>query len=211
MLKSLALILALVGYQGMALAAGPGAATQLRQYYATTKSLSGHFTQVTVREDGTRAQSSSGDMAMQRPNRFDWTYDTPYKQKIIADGRRLWVYDEDLQQVTVRPLKSALGAGPALLLSSDYAALRKEFEIGDEAGSDWVRLVPRTKNWDFKWIRLKMSDGIPQVIELRDDLGQTTRLTLSKLKRNPTLSASLFEFSPPPGVDVIRAGRVRGQ
>lgn len=211
MFKLLALLVALVGYQSLALAASPSASAELRQYYVATKSLSGHFTQVTVRGDGSVAQRSDGDMAMERPNRFDWTYDTPYKQKIVADGRHLWVYDEDLEQVTERPLNSALGAGPALLLSSDYSALQKQFQISDEADRGWVRLVPSTKDWDFKWIRLKMAGGVPRVIELRDDLGQTTRLTLSGLKRNPSLPASLFEFSPPPGVDVIRAGGARGQ
>jgi chaperone LolA len=147
-------------------------------------------------------ETSRGSLLIQRPDRFRWSYTEPFEQEIVADGKKLWVYDVDLEQVTVRPLTEVLGIGPALLLSGDYAALEENFTI-QPAKDGWLELIPKREDWDFQSIRLQMNKGVPQVIEVDSGIGQITRLTLSKLERNPKIDPARFKFTPPPGVDVI--------
>lgn len=178
---------------------------ELQQYFDSVHTLSGRFVQETRDENGTQVESSSGLLALARPNRFDWLYEKPYRQRIVADGKRLWVYDVELKQVTVRPLDKVLGVGPALLLSGSFSDLRQTFRL-KEQGNGWIRLQPKSGQWDFQQVRLHLAQSVPDIIELDDGLGQTTRLELRDLKRNPKLDPARFHFTPPQGVDVIRAG-----
>lgn len=174
----------------------------LKEYYSSVQSLRGDFLQTTKSDSGEVIETSSGKLAIQRPDRFRWSYAEPFEQEIVADGSKLWVYDVDLEQVTVRPLSEVLGVGPALLLSGDYEALEQNFTIN--GGKDgWLTLVPKRDDWDFQSIRMRMQQGVPQVIEVESGLGQSTRLELSGLERNVKLDAAQFKFTPPPGVDVI--------
>lgn len=177
-------------------------AAQLKQYFDSIQSLRGEFVQSTTDEQGGLLEQSAGQLALQRPNRFRWSYDEPYEQEIVADGKRLWVYDIDLEQVTVRPLDDVLGFGPALLLSGDYRTLERTFDVR-ELGDGWLELLPRESEWDFQSVRLRMQEGVPQLIEVDSGFGQLTRLELSALERNPRLPADLFRFEAPQGVDVI--------
>lgn len=196
------LLLALMLLPLMAQAQGRDA---LQQYYQSVRSLSGEFVQTTRNELDEVVERSTGRMWIQRPDRFRWAYTEPFEQLIVADGEQLWVYDADLEQVTVRPLDEVLGLGPALLLSGDYAALEESFVIEAEA-EGWIRLVPRSEDWDFQAIRLRMEEGVPRLIEVDSGLGQVTRLELGSLTRNPRIDAAQFRFEPPPGVDVIAPG-----
>lgn len=177
-------------------------ARALEQYYQSVHSLRGEFEQVTKSDAGEIIETSHGTMEIQRPDRFRWSYSTPFEQEIVADGTKLWVYDIDLEQVTVRPLSEVLGVGPALLLSGDYTELQKNFTIQTGQGG-WIKLTPKRDDWDFQDIQLFMEKGVPRVIEVDTGLGQTTRLELSKLERNVSIDPSQFQFTPPPGVDVI--------
>ena len=179
-----------------------GAIQALQQYYDSVHTLTGRFVQKTHAEDGSRIDASSGELALARPNRFDWLYEEPYRQRIVADGKRLWVYDVELRQVTVKPLDDVLGVGPALLLSGRFSDLQRSFELKD-LGGGWLRLQPKTDQWDFQRLRLHIAHGVPDVIEIDDGLGQTTRLELHDLQRNPVFEPQRFRFTPPEGVDVI--------
>lgn len=188
------------------LGAATDAIQELQQYFDSVHTLAGHFVQETRAEDGSQIDASSGEFALARPNRFDWLYEKPYQQRILADGEHLWVYDVELRQVTVRALDKVLGVGPALLLSGRFSDLRRSFELQD-LGAGWIRLQPKTGRWDFKQLRLHMVQGVPDTVEVDDELGQTTHLELHDLQRNPALDPRRFHFTPPQGVDVISPDR----
>lgn len=180
---------------------------ELQQYFNSVHSLSGRFIQEIRTESGRLIERSSGEFALARPNRFDWVYETPYRQRIVADGQYLWIYDVALQQVIVRPLDEVLGVGPALLLSGRFSDLRRSFEL-QNLGSGWIRLQPKSdQQWGFQKLLLHIAQGVPDVIKIHDALGRTMRLELYDLKRNPEFGPQRFQFTPPEGVDVI--GRTR--
>jgi chaperone LolA len=143
---------------------------------------------------------------MQRPGKFRWDYLSPYEQVIVADGKKLWVYDKDLEQVTVNQLDAAIGNTPALLLSGDES-LELSFRIVEldkkTAGLDWVELFPKEAQSSFTSMRLAFSAHHLEYMELIDSFGQTTQIKFSNTKNNPDINANLFNFTPPKGVDVI--------
>lgn len=200
--RILALLLLLLP-PATAIASGPTAA--LERYFGAVDTLAGRFVQETTDESGAVIERAEGTFLIARPERFDWHYETPYEQRIVADGERLWVYDVDLEQVTVRPLDAVLGVGAAQLLSGELAALAETFDILAGEG-DWIRLEPTDPAWDFQHVRLRLEDGVPRVIEVRDDIGQSVRVMLESLERNVDVAAGRFNFRPPDGVDVIEDG-----
>ena len=178
---------------------------RLNQFMASTITATGEFEQRVVNRDRKLIQESRGTLAFARPGRFRWTYAKPYPQVIVGDGARVWVYDEDLNQVTVRKLGQALGATPAALLAGSNEALAA-FELKDEGtreGLEWVQAIPRDKDSGFERIRLGFGFSGIERMELVDAFGQTTELRFSGLRRNPRLDPALFSFSPPKGADVV--------
>jgi outer membrane lipoprotein carrier protein len=183
--------------------AGPA---QLRQFLAETVTLQARFSQVLLEADSARAQVSEGVFYLHRPQRFRWDYASPAPQLVVADGEHLWLYDPDLEQVTVRRLDDGLSATPAMLLSG-AGALEDSFRIGAayrEEGIDWIELAPLSDAADFAGVRVGFKQGRLASMELMDALGQTTVIQFSDVQVNPTLDPALFQFSPPPGTDVIR-------
>lgn len=187
-----------------------GAATaqdtaQVQRYFAGLNSLQANFQQ-TVFDDRSRVlQTSSGRMYMKKPGRFHWDYQAPLKQVIVADGERLWLYDRDLAQVTVRKLEKALTATPLALLSG-AAPLEKEFTVKDagvEGGLHWYELKPREEQAEFKLLRVAFQDQALSIIELEDSFNQRTRLRFFELQPNAAIDPQLLQFVPPPGVDVV--------
>jgi outer membrane lipoprotein carrier protein len=178
----------------------------LRAFLAETVTLEAHFSQVLLEPDTQRVQVSEGRFYLHRPQRFRWDYVSPAPQLVVADGEHLWLYDPDLEQVTVRRLDEGLSSTPAVLLSGD-AALEDSFRIGaayHEDGLDWVELAPLSDAADFQALRVGFEDARLASMELMDALGQTTIIRFSELRINPTLDAALFRFVPPAGVDVLR-------
>ncbi len=200
--------LALLALALVSLDAAAGQARQrLDNFYDNTRTLRADFSQE-VRDANERVlQQAQGVFIMQRPNRFRWDYSKPFVQQIVADGKKLWIYDTDLEQITVKPLDTALGNTPALLLSGGKP-LEQSFTVTEQADSDglsWVLLAPKGKDTSFESIRLGFSaTGIARM-ELQDNLGQRTLLSFRNLQTNPTLKDKMFEFKPPAGVDVIGA------
>jgi outer membrane lipoprotein carrier protein len=195
-------------FSAIASAAHAAAVDQLRQFLSQTKTASGEFTQrVTgpAARSGAAPRDSSGRFTFERPGRFRWTYDKPYEQLLVADGERLYLYDKDLNQVTVKKIAAALPASPASILfgASDF---ERDFVVRDDGardGLEWVDATPRAKDSPFERIRIGFRDGLPMAMHLTDSFGQTSLLRFSKVERNPKVDPQVFRFTPPPGADVL--------
>jgi outer membrane lipoprotein carrier protein len=167
--------------------------------------MQAQFRQVLTDRNGQSVDEASGTLAISRPDRFRWDYRDPHEQVIVADGTRIWIYDRDLEQVTVRKLDETLSATPAMLLSG-RSSLADNFnvtQVAQEGAVEWVRLEPKRDDTDFRWVRLGFEGALLKYMQLADKLGQTTSLEFSKLERNPPLDPSRFTFTVPPGADVI--------
>jgi len=186
-------------------AAQGGPIDRLQAFYKDVRTLRGDFTQTVYDAHMKVKQRAAGTFAIRRPDRFHWAYQKPYQQLIVSDGTKVWIYDSDLQQVTVKKLDEALGSTPAQLLSNS-AALERNFTLVDAGTAEdlqWVALAPRDKDSGFERIRLGFDDKNLRSMVLEDNFGQTTRVEFSDLQRNLSLPDALFQFTPPPGVDVI--------
>jgi outer membrane lipoprotein carrier protein len=186
-------------------AGAPSGTDLLHRFFRDVNSVSARFNQVVLDEALNTIQESSGTLWIERPNKFRWDYDTPYKQQIVADGKNIWVYDKELQQVTVRQLRGGLGDTPAVLLAG-RGQLDDKFTVkslGEQGKLVWAQLIPKTKDGGYENIRIGFEGGKLRTLEMADGFGQTTRVTLHDSKENPKLAASTFEFTPPKGVDVV--------
>ncbi len=182
-----------------------GGVDRLEQFMKQTQSARGEFEQRIVNRDRKVVQQSSGALAFQRPGKFRWSYAKPYEQLIVGDGARVWIYDRDLNQVTVRKLDQALGATPAALLAGSNDALNA-FVLRDDGtrdGLEWVEAKPRDKESTFEVIRMGFGAQGLERMELTDSFGQTTLLRFNGLQSNPKLDGGLFTFTPPQGADVV--------
>jgi outer membrane lipoprotein carrier protein len=179
---------------------------QLREFLAQTASARGEFSQTSSKGPGSRgSQPSSGYFEFARPGRFRWETKSPYQQVIVSDGARLYVYDPDLKQVTIKQVKGAIPASPASILfgSNDF---ERDFQVksdGARDGIEWVLATPRSQDSSFERIRIGFRDGLPVAMELADSFGQTTELRFSGVQRNPKLDPGQFHFEPPKGADVL--------
>ena len=182
-----------------------GAIEKLHRFLETTKTLRADFAQIVVAKNGKKPQQSAGVLMISRPGKFRWQIDKPYTQVLVGDGEKVWVYDPDLLQVTVRKFDAALGSTPAALLIGGNA-LEKNFklrEAGESEGLEWLEATPITPDSGFEKLRLGFAGSELKAMELFDNFGQTTSLLFARLERNPVLNSALFRFVPPAGVDVI--------
>lgn len=190
-----------------AVAASPAdlrAVARLEETLAGLSSFRATFRQAVVDPEGRQTESADGTVLLARPGRFRWDYREP-AQLIVSDGATVWLYDVDLEQVTVRPAAEALIGTPALLLSG-RADLASEFHItdgGSDGGLAWSRLEPKAADSDFRELRVGIGAGELRRMVLIDRLGQVTRLDFERIERNPRLDEASFRFTPPPGVDVV--------
>ena len=181
------------------------ARAQLEAFLRDLSSMSAQFNQRVLDESGKLVENSAGEFFVQRPGKFRWSYTQPYAQEIIGTADRVWLYDSDLEQVSIKPIDDALGNSPALLLVSDRP-LDELFEVrdlGEQNAVLWLELKPRNENGAFASFRIGMADGVLRLMELMDNFGQRTQLSFADVNRNPTLKAELFTFTPPPGADVV--------
>lgn len=189
--------------------ASASALDQFKSFVKSTKSAKGEFTQRQVKMmDGSTKVSneSTGTFMFARPGRFIWTYQKPYEQLLQSDGEKLYIYDKDLNQVTVRQLGNALGSSPAAILfgSND---LEKNFilkDAGTKEGLEWLEATPKSKDTTFDRIGIGLKDGVPLAMELRDSFGQVSLLSFKKFEKNPALAADQFRFTVPKGADVFQ-------
>jgi len=186
-----------------------GAVDKLRHFLDTTKTLRAEFMQIVVAKNGKKPQQSTGVVMLSRPGKFRWLIEKPYEQLLVGDGEKVWMYDPDLRQVTVKKVDAALGSTPAALLVGDSSGkntLDKNFslrEAGEREGFEWVEATPKTPDSGFEKLQLGFEGNNLKAMELSDNFGQTTSLVFLHLESNPSLAPSLFRFTPPAGVDVI--------
>ena len=182
---------------------------QFKTFVSTTQSARGEFTQQLVKIDSGSVQAnhkSSGIFIFARPGKFIWTYQKPYEQLLQADGEKLYIYDKDLNQVTIKKLGDALGSSPAAILFGSNN-LEQNFTLKEGApkdGMEWLEAVPKAKDTTFDRIGIGMKDGLPAAMELRDSFGQVSLLTFGSFEKNPPMTAGQFKFSVPKGADVFQ-------
>lgn len=204
--RSCAAVLPLALFAGPVLAAA-SAEQRLDRYLSGVTSLRAEFRQEVADGEGRVRERASGTLTLQKPGRFRWDYREPAGQVLVSDGATLWLYDEELEQVTVRPVSQTLSTTPAMLLTGQ-GRVGEAFVVEDDAdsgGLDWISLTPRRQDTDFRRVRLALRGGELVRMELTDRLGQVTAIDFSGIQRNPALQADLFRFEPPPGVDVVGA------
>jgi chaperone LolA len=182
-----------------------GSIEKLQAFVAQTKSARATFTQKVLDDKGKAIQSASGVLAFSRPGKFRWEYQKPYEQLIVGDGDRLWVYDAELNQVTVKKLEGSLGSSPAALLagSNEIESLYNLDAKGVKGGLDWLEAYPKTDDTMFRKVRMGFKGNTLDTMELHDHLGQTTVIRFSSIQRNPRLAGDAFTFKPPAGADVL--------
>jgi chaperone LolA len=177
----------------------------LKSFLQQTTSARSRFAQIIVDKNMKELQRVSGTMQFQRPGKFRWEYHKPYEQVIVGDGAKLWIYDKDLNQVSVRKLDQALGNSPAALLagSNEIDRIYTLTNLGNQEGLDWLEAVPKAKENAFERVRLGFGKAGLEAMELRDAFGQVTIIKFAGFENNPVLAPETFRFTPPKGADVI--------
>jgi len=201
MKKTLAWALALL----LAGAARADSVDLLRDFATQVKSGRAAFAQTVTSVDGAKKKQSSGQFEFVRPNRFRFSYAKPFEQQIVADGQKVWLYDVDLNQVTVRPMSQALGATPAALLAG--GSLDNDFQLEAmpaDDGLEWVQATPRAPDGPIRSLRVGFKASALAALEIVDAFGQRSMLRFTALEQNVKLPDSTFQFTPPKGADVIQ-------
>lgn len=185
----------------------------LEAFMSGTQAGRAEFTQVVTSpaRDGKaeRSKTSTGTFEFQRPGRFKFVYLKPFEQTIVADGKTLWLYDVDLNQVTQRAQAQALGTTPAALLTSapDLKALRADFTLESapaQDGLEWVLATPKAKDGQLQSVRVGFEGNQLAALDILDSFGQRSLIRFNGLQANPALPATAFQFKPPAGADVVR-------
>jgi len=187
-------------------ASAHGATSALDRFFKDVLTFKAEFKQVVLDEALNPIQESAGTFYLQRPNKFRWDYEQPFKQHIVSDGKQIWVYDVELQQVTVRKMDGALGNTPAVLLAGQ-GKLHENFDVkslGKQGKLDWIQMIPRNKDGGFEDIRVGFEDGKLRKLEMIDSFGNTTRISLRDIRENKRIRKSKFKFKAPKGVDVVK-------
>lgn len=205
-----ALVLVLTGLCSGLLAgsASASALAQFKSFVASTTAAQGEFSQQQIKQidgAGKSAKAASGSFVFARPGKFIWNYTKPYEQLLQADGQQLFIYDKDLNQVTVKKLGNALGSSPAAILfgSNDLEQNFILTEGGTHDGLEWLKATPKDKESTFTAISIGLRNGVPAAMELLDSFGQTSVLSFKNFQKNPVLSAGYFKFVMPKGADVF--------
>jgi len=178
---------------------------KLESFLANTSSLTADFKQVTINEQGQPTKTSYGVFYLSRPGKFRWNYNKPFVQEIVSNKGKVWFYDKDLEQVTVKKIDDSVGSTPALLLSGEVA-LKENYIIkkqGVDEGLQWIKLSPKNEDSGFNYVLIGLNKTGLAGMELKDNFGQLTRIYFSKVKKNTKLDEKLFEFTAPKGVDVF--------
>lgn len=190
---------------GLAHAADP-ATQRLSDLLGQAQTMTARFSQLTLDGSGTRLQEGSGDLSLKRPGMFRWQTRPPMEQLLISNGDQIWLYDPDLEQVTIQKLDKRLTQTPALLLSGDISRIHENFSVSVTDGGSVVDFVlkPKAKDTLFDTLRLSFRNGVINDMQLIDGVGQRTNILFFDVKMNQPLADSQFVFTIPEGVDVIQ-------
>jgi len=179
--------------------------SSLRDFFNNTTTMRAQFSQVVNDKQGRKIQEVDGIMQLQRPNKFRWDYKKPYEQQIVSDGKQVFLFDTELQQVTIRELSKTLGSSPAALLAGGDA-VEKSFTLKNATRKDgltWVLALPKDKESGFEHVLLGFKADKLRKMELYDSFNHITHITFNDVERNLTLQDATFLFTPPEGVDVV--------
>jgi outer membrane lipoprotein carrier protein len=192
----------LVTFASFAMADG---VSSLRDFFNDTNTMRAQFSQVVSDKQGRKEQEVEGVMQLQRPNKFRWDYKKPYEQQIVSDGKQVFLFDTELQQVTIRELSKALGSSPAAMLAGGEN-VEKSFTLKNATRKDgltWVLALPKDKESGFERVLLGFKAEKLRKMEIYDSFNHITHITFNEVERNPKLEDSTFLFTPPKGVDVV--------
>lgn len=204
LLRSVAVATALASAAFGRTARAADAVQRLRDFGQRVQSGRASFTQTVIAPDGSRRRSTNGVFEFARPDRFRFAYAKPFEQLIVSDGRKVWIFDPDLNQASSRRLDQAIGATPAAILSG--TAIEREFELSalpSEEGLDWVQATPRVRGGSIERLRVGFKGDTLAAMDITDSFGQRSQLRFSAFETNPALPADRFRFQPPAGADVI--------
>lgn len=201
------LISILVGllFSTMAMADG---VESLKAFFHNTNAMRADFNQVVKDHKGEKVQEVGGSMKLKRPNKFRWDYNQPYEQQIVSDGKEVFLYDTDLEQVTVRELSKTLGSSPAAMLAGGddvekSFTLKNAMRKDAESNMEWVLAVPKDKDSGFDRILLAFEGDKLRHLEMYDSFNHITYITFDNVERNPSMEDSTFLFTTPEGADVV--------
>ena len=186
--------------------ADPASVASLTNLLDKSKTLTARFSQLTLDGGGTQLQETAGEMAVQRPGLFFWKTDAPNEQTIVSDGKKVTLWDPDLEQATIKTLDPRLSQTPALLLSGDVSQISESFEITSKQQSNVIdfTLKPKSKDTLFDSLRLSFRNGVINDMQLIDSVGQRTNILFTGVKANESVPAKTFKFDIPKGADVIQ-------
>lgn len=206
LLRSTLSALCLVSLPFTVMAQGQGeAAERLNELLSAAKTITADFSQMTLSSNGASMQETEGTLQVKRPGMFRWHTDPPLEQELVSDGQKIWLYDPDLEQVTIQSLDQRMSHTPALLLSGDVSTIEESFTISWNQGGtveDFV-LEPKDNESMFDNLRLSFRDGVLNDMQMSDPIGQRTNILFQNVEMNPALPDSRFNFEIPQGVDVI--------
>ena len=197
--------MALIMMLPLPLLAAESGIDRLNSFVQTVVTFQAKFTQTVLDSRGQVIDEAEGLFILERPGKFRWDYKLPYPQYIVADGQRIWFYDVDLEQVTVKSQLEALADTPATLLSGETMPEEKYLltDIPSDDGLIWVELIPKDVDSNFQAVTLAFDQqGLNQMI-MKDSFDQKTRLVFSQTTENSALANDVFVFTPPSGVDVV--------
>lgn len=205
MMKRFSLILAGLLSFSIGSVQADDAVSRLNEFVGDVSTFQAQFSQMVLDSEGNIIEEAEGEFLLSRPGKFRWDYVTPYAQQIVADGDRIWFYDEDLEQITVKNQDQALADTPAGLLSGtsmpedayNIRAINKNDEL------QWVEMTPKDDESNYQRVQLAFDQTGLQQMVMTDAFDQHTRLLFSEVKINPDIDGSHFDFTPPAGVDVV--------
>ena len=179
---------------------------RLTQLLEKSQTLTARFSQLTLDGSGTQLQETAGEMSLQRPGLFYWHTDAPAEQVVVSDGKKVTLWDPDLEQATIKRLDPRLSQTPALLLSGDVSEINKSFDITSKQTSNVIEftLKPKSKDTLFDSLHLSFGNGVINNMRLIDSVGQRTDILFTGVKANVPVPASTFKFDIPKGADVIQ-------
>ncbi|MDP2746626.1 outer membrane lipoprotein chaperone LolA [Pseudomonas sp.] len=201
------LLLTVLSFTSVAAMADDEVAVQrLTELLNQAQTINARFSQLTLDGSGTQLQETAGQLALKRPGLFRWHTDAPMEQLLVSNGEKVWLYDPDLQQVTIQTLDQRLTHTPALLLSGDVSKIRENFEISHNEGGNVVDFIlkPKSKDTLFDSLRLSFRNNVLNDMQLIDSIGQRTNILFLNVKMNEPQDDAQFTFDIPAGADVIQ-------
>ena len=184
------------------------AAQRLKSALKNLDNISAEFKQTLLDEDKNIVQQSRGTLALQRPGKFAWIYTEPFEQRIIGDGSELWIYDVELEQVTVKPMDAGMSNAPIMILmkQTDVTQQFDVSEVGQRKFLYWVELKPHASDLEYSSIFIGLEDDNVRAMELQDQFGQSTQIVFENMRVGVVHNPATFKFVPPEGVDVFGVG-----